>query len=75
MTDSVGLLWLLLLLEVGVIDVVLHGLGAPTLSQWLWRQHRKHWWSRWLLLGALVVLTCHLVWGWLGGTASPAPVD
>lgn len=66
-------LWFLLIVEIGIIDGILTLLHQPTLSQWLWGQHKRHRWSRWLLLGTLVVITIHLVWAWLGGPSTPTP--
>jgi hypothetical protein len=37
---------------------------GSTLSQHLWRLHRRKPYTRWITLSIFVVLTSHLVWGW-----------
>jgi hypothetical protein len=64
--------WLVLILEVGILDGLLALAGQPTLSQWLWRQHRKFRWARWALLGLIVVIALHLVFE-MWGKPAPTP--
>jgi hypothetical protein len=47
-----------------------------TISEWFWRLFKRRPWTRWVVLGALVVFTLHIV-GELWGYADPrvdAPV-
>lgn len=68
--------WLLLIVEVGLIDGILSLLNQPTLSQFLWRSYKRHWWARWAVLSLIVVVALHLVaelWG--APSKTPAPPD
>lgn len=81
MSDLSWLLWLgvgsLVLYEaLAALSQLLHWLRRiPTISERVWRFNKKHRWGKWVLLGALVVLTLHLCFHWLGyGHPDPSPV-
>ena len=56
--------WLLLLLLCALVEFVAWRRSGSTLSQHLWRSERRFPFFRWLVLGFMVLLTIHLVFGW-----------
>jgi hypothetical protein len=64
-------LWILLILEVLILDALLYRAKRPSLSQWLWKLFRRHPFTRWLVLSGIIAVALHLIFQVWSGPSDP----